>query len=105
VRRDAAIALLVDASASTDGWVAGDRRIIDVEKEALLIVGEALASLGDPHAVLAFASSGPSRVTVRVLKRFDEAAGGGDVHRRIAGSSRMVTLASVQHSGMSPRGL
>ncbi len=85
VRRDAAIALLVDASASTDGWVAGDRRIIDVEKEALLIVGEALASLGDPHAVLAFASSGPSRVTVRVLKRFDEAAGGGDVHRRIAG--------------------
>ena len=45
-RRDAAITLLVDVSASTDGWVAGDRRIIDVEKEALLIVGEALTALG-----------------------------------------------------------
>ncbi len=85
VRRDAAIALLVDASASTDGWVAGDRRIIDVEKEALLIVGEALAALGDPHAVLAFASAGPSRVTVQVLKRFDEPGGVGAVRRRIAG--------------------
>lgn len=85
VRRDAAIALLVDASASTDGWVAGDRRIIDVEREALLIVGEALASLGDPHAVLAFASAGPSRVTLRVLRRFDESAGVAVVRRRIAG--------------------
>jgi nitric oxide reductase NorD protein len=64
--------------------VAGDRRIIDVEKEALLIVGEALTALGDPHAVLAFASAGPSRVTVQVLKRFDEAAGSREVRRRIA---------------------
>ncbi len=85
VRRDAAITLLVDTSASTDGWVTGHRRIIDVEKEALLIVGEALATLGDPYAVLAFASAGPSRVTVHVLKQFDEPAGGGTVRRRIAG--------------------
>jgi nitric oxide reductase NorD protein len=84
-RRDAAITLLVDASASTDAWVAGDRRIIDVEKETLLIVGEALTALGDPHAVLAFASAGPSRVMVQVLKRFDEAAGIREVRRRIAG--------------------
>ena len=85
VRRDAAITLLVDASASTDSWVVGDRRIIDVEKEALLIVGEALAALGDPHEVLAFASAGPAQVTIRVLKRFEEPAGGREVLRRIAG--------------------
>ena len=85
VRRDAAITLLLDASASTDGWVAGDRRIIDIEKEALLIVGEALAALGDRHAVLAFASAGPARVNVQVLKRFDEPSGLGEVRRRIAG--------------------
>jgi nitric oxide reductase NorD protein len=84
-RRDAAIMLLVDASASTDGWVIADRRIIDVEKETLLVASEALATLGDPHAMLAFASAGPSRVTVQVLKRFDEAAGTEDVRRRIAG--------------------
>jgi nitric oxide reductase NorD protein len=84
-RRDAAIMLLVDASASTDSWVIADRRIIDVEKETLLVASEALAALGDPHAMLAFASTGPSRVTVQTLKRFDEAAGTGDVRRRIAG--------------------
>ena len=85
IRRDTAIALLVDASGSTDGWVVNDRRIIDVEKEALLIAYEALTTLGDPHAMLAFASQGPSHVTVRVLKRFDDGAGLRDVRRRIAG--------------------
>jgi nitric oxide reductase NorD protein len=85
LRRDAAIALLVDASASTDSWVTGDRRIIDIEKEALLVVVEALRSLGDPHAVLAFASEGPSRVGIQVLRRFDEPDGSDVVRRRIAG--------------------
>ena len=84
VRRDAAIMLLVDTSASTDGWVAGNRRIIDVEKEALLIVGEALSALGDPHAVMAYASAGPFRVGVRVLKRFED-SGGAEMRDRIAG--------------------
>ncbi|HET9985605.1 MAG TPA: hypothetical protein VFQ38_18530 [Longimicrobiales bacterium] len=83
LRRDAATLLLVDASASTDGWLAGDRRIIDMEKEALLIVGEALAALGDPHAVLAFSGEGPARVELRTLKRFDEPAG-PVVRRRVA---------------------
>ena len=84
VRRDAAIMLLVDTSGSTDGWVAGSRRIIDVEKEALLIVGEALSALGDPYAMMSYASAGPSRVGMRVLKAFgdsDRAA----THDRIAG--------------------
>ena len=39
------------SSASTDGWVvAGDLRVVDVEKEALLVVCEALDALGDPYA-------------------------------------------------------
>lgn len=84
-RRDVAIALLVDTSASTDSWVAGDRRIIDVEKEALLIVGEALAVLGDPHAILAFSGEGPARVEIRVLKRFEEHETAAAVRLRIAG--------------------
>ena len=46
-RRELAVALLVDVSASTDGWVSSNRRIVDVEKEALLVVCEALDALGD----------------------------------------------------------
>ncbi len=85
VRGDAAIAILVDVSASTDGWVAGDRRIVDVEKEALLIVTEALAALGDPHAIFAFSSAGPARVTLQVLKHFQERGTPGVVRHRIGG--------------------
>ncbi len=84
-RRDVAITLLVDASASTDGWVADDRRIIDVEKDALLIVAEALATLGDPHAILGFSGEGPTRVEIRVVKQFTDCADTAEVRRRIAG--------------------
>ncbi len=70
--RDLAITLLIDVSGSTDGWVSAGRRIIDVEREALLIVCIALESLGEPYAVQAFSGEGPDAVIVRQLKRFDE---------------------------------
>ncbi len=86
LRRDVAIALLVDTSASTDGWVSGDRRIIDVEKEALLVVSDALVALGDPHTILSFSGEGPARVDVRNVRQFNDQAGRpSDVRRRIAG--------------------
>jgi nitric oxide reductase NorD protein len=85
LRRDVAIALLVDTSASTDSWVSGHQRIIDVEKEALLVVTEALTALGDPYAVLGFSGEGPGRVELRTLKSFQEETGGREVRRRIAG--------------------
>ena len=47
-RRELTVALLVDVSASTDSWVSGQQRIVDVEKEALLVVCEALRSTGRP---------------------------------------------------------
>ena len=42
-RRELSVALLVDVSASTDSWVSGHQRIVDVEKDALLVVCEALS--------------------------------------------------------------
>ncbi|MCA9601309.1 MAG: VWA domain-containing protein, partial [Myxococcales bacterium] len=83
-RRDLAVCLLVDASASTDSWVAAKQRVVDVEKEALLVVCEALEALGDPYAIQAFSGQGPEAVTVAELKRFGEHLG-EPVHRRIAG--------------------
>ena len=82
-RRDLGITLLIDVSASTDAWVAGNARIIDVEKEALVVLLEALDALGDCHAVLGFSGHGPEAVRVFVIKRFDEQVG-TEVRRRIA---------------------
>jgi nitric oxide reductase NorD protein len=82
-RRDLALALLVDASASTDSWVAGALRVIDVEKEALVVLLEALDALGDRHAVLAFSGEGPLDVRMAMLKDFDE-PGGIAIRRRVA---------------------
>jgi len=82
-RRDLAISLLVDVSGSTDSWVAGQLRIVDVEKEALLLVCQALDALGDRYNVLAFSGEGPESVVVSTVKRFDE-PNGHVVQQRIA---------------------
>ena len=74
-RRDVAIALLIDISGSTDGWVTQDLRIIDVEKEALLLVYRALMVLGDPFCIQAFSGEGPQNVALWSLKNFDESPG------------------------------
>jgi nitric oxide reductase NorD protein len=72
LRRDVAVALLVDASGSTDAWVSRGERVIDVAKHAALCFGEALTALGDRHAVYAFSGHGPSDVRVAIVKRFHE---------------------------------
>jgi nitric oxide reductase NorD protein len=71
-RRDTAVLVLIDVSGSTDGWLAGDRRIIDVEREALLALSIALDGLGEPYAIVAFSGEGPHQVVARDVKRFDE---------------------------------
>jgi nitric oxide reductase NorD protein len=83
-RRDMAIMLLIDVSGSTDGWIAADRRIIDVEREALLLVCIALDGMAEPYSVLAFSGQGPQAVVVRSVKRFDERYDNA-VAQRIAG--------------------
>lgn len=82
--RDIAVLLLIDVSGSTDGWIGAGRRVIDVEREALLVVSAALQSLGEPFAIEAFSGEGPDRVALRTVKRFDEPYG-RDVALRIAG--------------------
>jgi nitric oxide reductase NorD protein len=81
--RNMAIMLLVDISGSTDSWLAADRRIIDVEREALLLVTLALERMGEMHAIQAFSGEGPHGVTVRPVKDFGEQDAAG-VARRIA---------------------
>lgn len=82
-KRDLAILLLIDVSGSTDGWVSSGRRVIDVEREALLLVCIALGAMSEPYAVQAFSGHGPRSVSVCTLKRFDEPYG-NQVATRIA---------------------
>ena len=79
--RDLAVAVLVDGSLSTDGWIDG-RRVLDVEKEALLALTHGLTACGDDHALYAFTSRRRDWVRVQTLKGFDEPLG-PTVTRRI----------------------
>ena len=82
-RRSMAIMLLIDISGSTDAWIGANRRVIDVEREALLLVCIALQGMAEPFSVLAFSGQGAAAVSVRTVKRFDEPYG-SLVARRIA---------------------
>ena len=82
-RRGLAIALLIDISGSTDEWIDARRRVIDVEKVALLLASEALDALGDLYAILTFSGKGRANVRMRTIKGFEE-ANGPAVRRRIA---------------------
>jgi nitric oxide reductase NorD protein len=73
-RRDVAITLLVDVSGSTSE-VFGKHSILEVEKLALLLTGEALDGLGDPYSILTFSGSTARNVRIRQIKGFDERNG------------------------------
>ena len=69
--RDVAVLVLLDASMSTDGWVA-NRRVMDVEKESVVVLGEALSGLYDEVAIAAFYSQTRRDCRFVTLKGFCE---------------------------------
>jgi nitric oxide reductase NorD protein len=78
---DLAVSLLVDVSLSTDAWVDG-YRVLDVEKEALLVLAHGLSACGDHHSILTFTSRRRSWVRLETVKAFGEPMS-GTVERRI----------------------
>jgi nitric oxide reductase NorD protein len=71
VARDLSVCVLVDVSLSTDSYVE-ERRVLDVEKEALLALTHGLSACGDEHAILTFTSHRRQRVDLRMVKDFEE---------------------------------
>jgi hypothetical protein len=69
--RDVSVFFLVDLSGSTDEVING-RRVIDIQKEAMAIMAEALDALGDPYAIYGFSSEGRFRVDMFNVKDFNE---------------------------------
>ncbi|MBR0906233.1 nitric oxide reductase activation protein NorD [Bradyrhizobium liaoningense] len=78
---DLAVTLLVDVSLSTDAWVDG-YRVLDVEKEALLVLAHGLSACGDHHSIVTFTSRRRSWVRLETVKAFGEPMSGA-VERRI----------------------
>ncbi len=64
--RDIAVAFLVDLSGSTTGWV------IDTEKEALVLMCEALEILGDKYAIFGFSGKTRKQCDFYKIKEFEE---------------------------------
>jgi Mg-chelatase subunit ChlD len=69
--RDVAVLFLLDLSGSTEEEVNG-RRVVDIQKEAMVLMAEALDSLEDPYAIYGFSSEGRHRVDLFVIKDFAE---------------------------------
>ena len=69
--RDLSLAVLMDVSLSTDAWMQ-DRRVLDVEKGALLALTHGLTACGDEHAIYTFTSRRRTNVAVSTVKEFDE---------------------------------
>jgi len=71
--RNVAVAFLVDLSGSTSRQLeTGSRRVIDVEKEGLVLLCEALEAVGDQYALYGYSGRGRAQVDFVVMKEFDE---------------------------------
>ena len=65
--RSVAVMLMVDMSGSTKGW------INEAERESLILLAEALITLGDRFAIYGFSGWTRKRCEVYPIKRFDQA--------------------------------
>ncbi|MCA1605386.1 MAG: VWA domain-containing protein, partial [Acidobacteria bacterium] len=92
-RRDVAVSFLLDQSSSTartigrhplQPYTHPGRRIIEIEKEGLVLMSEALEAVGDVYAINGFTSEGRRNVKFYVVKDFDEQYS-DEVKRRIGG--------------------
>jgi nitric oxide reductase NorD protein len=92
-RRDVAVSFLLDQSSSTartigrhplQPYTHPGRRIIEIEKEGLVLMSEALEAVGDVYSINGFTSEGRRNVKFYVLKDFSEHYS-DEVMRRIGG--------------------
>ncbi|MEP7338731.1 MAG: VWA domain-containing protein [Acidobacteriota bacterium] len=91
--RDVAVSFLLDMSSSTartitrhpnQPYTRPGQKIIDIEKQGLVLMSEALEAVGDAYSISGFTSEGRRNVKYFVIKRFGEKYS-PDVERRIGG--------------------
>lgn len=81
--RSVAIAFLIDISGSTQQPLpGGGKRIVQIEKEALVLLSKAIDAVGDRFALYGFSGRGKDSVDFYLIKDFDERYG-AEIDRRI----------------------
>ena len=92
-QRDVAVSILLDQSSSTARTITRNplqpythpgRRIIEIEKEGLVLMSEALEAVGDVYSINGFTSEGRRNVKFYVVKDFDEKYS-DEIEKRIGG--------------------
>ncbi|MDW8304413.1 MAG: VWA domain-containing protein [Acidobacteriota bacterium] len=92
-RRDVAVSILLDQSSSTARTITRNplqpytypgRRIIEIEKEGLILMAEALEAIGDSYSICGFTSEGRRNVKFYIVKDFNEKYS-EEIERRIGG--------------------
>ena len=92
-RRDVVVSFLLDQSSSTartigrhplQPYTRPGRRIIEIEKEGLVLMSEALEAVGDVYSINGFTSEGRRNVKFYIVKDFNEKYD-DEVKRRIGG--------------------
>lgn len=99
--RDVAVAFLLDLSQSTDEIIGSTgKSILEIEQEAVIVMAEALETIGDRYAIYGFSSDERSRVDFLVVKDFHEAYDSKVKQRfgslRSAGTTRLG--AAIRHA-------
>ena len=90
--RQVAVAFLVDMSGSTGRQLeTGQHRVIDVEKEGLIVLTEALEAIGDQYALYGFSGQGRHQVDFMVLKDFSDT-------RRYQTGQRIAAMTPLQQN-------
>ncbi|MEP7213737.1 MAG: VWA domain-containing protein, partial [Acidobacteriota bacterium] len=92
-QRDVAVSILLDQSSSTARTITRNplqpytypgRRIIEIEKEGIVLMSEALEAVGDIYSINGFTSEGRRNVKFYVVKDFGEKYS-EEIERRIGG--------------------
>lgn len=92
-QRDVAVSILLDQSSSTARTITRNplqpytypgRRIIEIEKEGIVLMSEALEAVGDVYSINGFTSEGRRNVKFFVVKDFGEKYS-EEIERRIGG--------------------
>ncbi len=104
--RDFAILVLLDLSESTNETVNGsagdeDQSVLDLTRQACVLLAESISKVGDPFAIHGFCSDGRHDVQYHRFKDFDQAW--GEVPKaRLAGMTGQLSTrmgAAIRHAG------